>query len=215
MSKMVKFLLDIFFPNTCPFCKNFIRWDFLSCNSCKENLPYVSDDICPRCGKAECICHKKINYDKAYTVCYYEGLARTGIIGLKTDNALNTAEFFANIIAKKILDNNEKFDLIVPVPSSKAKKRKRGYNQAEEFGKFIGKLINVNVSDKILFQNETNVRQHELSAEERAINAKLQFGIKNDIDLKGKKILLCDDVMTTANTINECAKLLKEIGAKS
>ena len=213
MNKLLRYLLDIIFPNRCPFCDNYIKWNKIACDSCIDKLSYVDDNICRKCGKNNCACGNDLFYDYSYIACYYEGLVTNGIINLKINNALNAAEFFSYIIYSKILGDEKKYDLVIAVPMSLKKQRDRGYNQAEEFAKFIAKKINSPINTKILFKIDSNIEQHKLNSKQRQENVINSYYIKKDYNLSGKNILLCDDVITTGSTINECSRLLKESGA--
>lgn len=213
MNKLYKFILDIIFPNRCPFCDKFIRWDKLACDDCIDHLAYADESFCSRCGKVQCICSRDLYYEKCYVACYYEGLARDGIINLKVKNAINAAEFFADILSTKINADKIKYDMIIPVPMSKKKQAVRGYNQAEEIARFISKRTNIPVNNIILGKCDSNIEQHTLNAAEREENVKTEFKIKTNIDLHEKNIIICDDVITTGSTLNECAKLIKKLGA--
>ena len=215
MNKLSKFILDIFFPNRCPFCDCFIKWNKLACDRCIDEISYIDDKVCGHCGKVPCICDIELFYEKCYAACYYEGIVKNGIINLKIKNAINTAEIFADILSVKILSDGIKYDFILPVPMSKKKKSIRGYNQAEEIAKCIFSRTKIPVSNDFLYKNDSEIEQHTLSAEERAKNVKNEFGIKKNTNLKGKTIILCDDVITTGSTLNECARLVKNLGAKA
>ncbi len=214
MSKFEKFIQDIFFPNRCPFCDKFVRWDKLACEECLIKLPFVNEKVCPSCGKEQCICSNNLYYDKCHTVCFYEGIAREGVIALKTKNAINAAEIFADFLSGKIACDGEIYDMIVPVPMSNRKKAERGYNQAEEIAKFISQRTKIPLNRNILSKNDNGIEQHTLNVKERALNAKDEFFINESVKLDGKKIILCDDVITTGSTLNECARLLKGLGAQ-
>lgn len=215
MKQISKFILDIFFPNRCPFCDHFIRWDKLACDTCIDAISFTAEEICTKCGKSPCICNQKLYYDRCYTACYYEGIVRDGIIRLKSQNGLNAAELFADVLSKKITGDKLKIDWIVPVPMSRKKKIQRGYNQAEELAKYISKQIRVPVSATILNKFDEPIEQHSLNAKERSEHVKTLFTSKTSIHLTGKNILLCDDVITTGSTLNECSKILKKIGANA
>jgi len=104
--------------------------------------------------------------------------------------------------------------LLMPVPLSPRKKRERGFNQAEELAKVLAKAWKVPlVSDKLV-KIKTTTPQEELKKEERIKNIKGVFSLKDGIDLRGKKIFLIDDVYTTGVTLEECARVLKQAGAK-
>lgn len=208
-----KFILDIIYPNRCPFCDSFIKWDKLACDKCIEALPYVPENICTECGKFPCECDKEIRfYDKCYTVCFYDEIARNGILSLKSKNGINAAEFFSNVLSER-LKKTEHPNLIIPVPATEEKKRIRGYNQAEIIAGYISDLLGAPVADDILFKRSDLPEQHSLTASERKHNAENMFYIDKNNDLRNTTVILCDDVITTGSTLNECSKLLKQNGA--
>ena len=210
MKKVIKYILDIFYPNRCPFCDDFIKWDALACDKCIDTLEYI--ETCEKCGKTDCMCDKELYYDKAYVLFKYEGIVRESIIALKRKNGINAAEFYADKLSERILKSEEKFDMIVPVPMAKSKKKDVGYNQAFVIADFIAKRLEIPVVDALI-KAENTIAQHTLSKEDRIENVKGMFS-SGDISLKGKRILLCDDVITTGSTVIECSRLLKEMEAE-
>lgn len=210
------FLLDLLFPNRCPFCDGFILWNKLSCDNCYSEAMWTDEHVCKKCGKDNCICDNDLNYDLCYTAAYYKGNIKEAVLGLKVKNALNFADISAEIICYKMTvdDIDKKIDYIVPVPMTRSKQHIRGYNQAEEIARSISRIIKISVRNDILFKNDSDTEQHELSAEERKENVKNLYYFKYNEKIKGKTILLCDDVLTTGSTANQCAKLLKECGAE-
>jgi len=125
--------------------------------------------------------------------------------------------------------------IIIPVPLSKKRLKWRGFNQSEEIGKEFSRLLNIPLINDALIKIKETPPQVELSEKEREENIKGVFLVKNndkiypvreseklgntkDIDfsngVKGKKILLVDDVYTTGSTMKECAQILKEVGVK-
>ena len=206
-----KWLLDIFFPNRCPFCNCLIKWDKLCCEKCEEEIKDISSIVCNGCGKMNCICNNVI-YDKCYVISPYDNKARQGIINLKLNNGFNCAEYYAKKLVNNIKANNDVIDYIIPVPMTKSKIHKRGYNQAEIIANFISETLNLTVRTDVLYKLNSNIEQHNLTEEQRKKNASEIFYI-NDINLQGKVVLLCDDVITTGATLNSCSKLLKKAGA--
>lgn len=213
-NKLNKFLLDLIFPNRCPFCGEFIVWDKLACDHCIDEIAYSGNELCACCGKSPCICGDELHYEKCFAAVYYEGIVRDGIFRLKTKNGLNAAEFFSAILAEKILAQSLKIDFIVPVPMTRKKQSVRGYNQAEELARFLSRRLRVPVNTKILQKNSDDVEQHTLGAQERMQHAKELFSVKQPAALQGKTVLICDDVMTTGSTMNACALLLKNLGSQ-
>lgn len=95
------------------------------------------------------------------------------------------------------------------------KRSLRGYNQAERIAGFAAKRLGKPLTKDLLIHKLNSFEQHTLNYNERQKNAELVFKINSDNrDICGKRILLCDDVVTTGATMNMCAELLKSIGAK-
>ena len=214
--KFYKYLVDLIFPNRCPCCGKFIKYDELICKECIDELPIMDKYICEKCGKPECICHKKLWYDRCYVAGFYEGKMRDGIINLKYKSGINLAEFLCPMLVKKLNDANlsSKIDIIIGVPMTKDSIAVRQYNQANEIASIISQLIDKPSSNKILKKNYNNVSQHTLSSKDRHNATIGLYSIVKKADISGKTILLCDDVITTGSTLNECAKILKQSGAK-
>ena len=217
MRKCYKFIIDLFFPNRCPCCNKIIKWDKLICNECIGLFPVIDKEICYKCGKTNCICKSNLEYDYCFVSTYYEEIIKKGIINLKLENGINFAEFFSDSLSQLVTNNNlsEKIDFVTSVPMTKGKKNQRGYNQAEAISKFIAKRINKPILRDLLIKTDKELNQHNLSFLERKNSVKDAFKKHDKYYLTNKTILLCDDVITTGSTINECARVLKEAGAKS
>ena len=212
--KWKRSLLEVLWPNRCPGCNALIGPDRVVCEACGEKMLLEHDAVCRRCGKVGCICDKKqLAYDRALAACAYAEESIPAIIRMKQSENTNFAEFAARILAERLrhgIDFGE-IDLVVPVPMHPAKERQRGYNQAALIAREIASLLELPCREDILYKEKTSRAQHELNAAERAKNVD-SFHI-HDIPLDGQRILLCDDVLTTGNTMSRCAALLKQQGA--
>ena len=102
---------------------------------------------------------------------------------------------------------SEKIDVIVPVPSDKKRKHKRGYNQAELIAKGMGKIMKLPVMN-LLVKKETGTSQTRLSQTARIKNTTGKYEATIPLSWRGKHILLVDDVLTTGATIGNCAQAL-------
>lgn len=212
-----KYLADIIYTNRCPCCNEFIKWNELICDNCKEELKTSDLDRCQKCGKPKelCICSLGTDYEKVFYATDYSGAGKRGILSLKDSHGLNFAEYCGINLGKQILE--EKYfhaDYIIPVPMRRGKQILRGYNQAELIANAIRDVTGVPVNNNIVFKNKKvkDITQHSLNAKERLENAERIFKI-NETDLTGKNIILCDDVMTTGSTVNIISSLLKKNGA--
>ena len=114
---------------------------------------------------------------------------------------------------KKICRFLKSYDIIIPVPISKQRTLKRGYNQCELLLKELKKNSDLNINCKILYKVKNIVPQSSLSKENRINNVKNAYIVKNSEIIKDKKVLLVDDIYTTGNTLNECSRMLKLAGA--
>jgi ComF family protein len=132
------------------------------------------------------------------------------------DLAKNLASLLAEhcIITGKNIHQIWENSILIPIPMEIKKLKKRGYNQSEELAKELGHLINVPTTSQVLIKVKKTLPQMQLSAKERSENLKNAFLVKNHQEIQGKKIWLVDDVYTTGSTMEECAKTLKQAGAK-
>lgn len=218
MSNILNKIFGFIFPNKCPFCNKVIFYDENCCNICLTQIEFPKD-ICPKCGKDNCMCLKtQLFYDKVFVPFYYDVGVSNAITKLKFNEHLAYAKPLAKFICQKVyIDkdfDSKNMDFIIPVPLYKKDYKKRGYNQTEILSKYISKILKICYNDKILFKTRKTRKQHNLNQKERKENLIDCFEVLQPEKVKGKNILLCDDVITTGSTLNECAKILKEFGAK-
>lgn len=133
----------------------------------------------------------------------------------KFNDEVILSEFFAKEMCAAISKAcpEKKFDFVTCVPLTKKKRNKRGYNQSELLAKDCAKLFGTDFENALIKSRDTT-DQHELKAKERLKNLKDAFEINKSVDIKGKTVLLCDDIKTTGATLYECRKTLVKAGAK-
>lgn len=107
------------------------------------------------------------------------------------------------------------YDALLPVPIHHARRRERGYNQAEVIAGGICESTGIPVDTALLLRKIYTTTQTKLSKTERRENVSKAFIVNDSIDIKGKSFLLIDDVLTTGSTLNACACALLEGGAKA
>ena len=105
-------------------------------------------------------------------------------------------------------------DCIVPVPLHKLKLREREFNQAELLSNHIAKSFDKKMLDLSLIRKRHTKTQADLERDLRLLNVKDSFAVLKEENVKGKNILLVDDVLTTGATCSEAARTLKDSGAK-
>ena len=192
------------------------------CNHCKKSVVYNNGKTCKRCGVGidgeEDYCGNcmfdKVHFDKSYAVFSYEGAVQNAILKMKFGNAGRYAKVFAKYLAFLAKKNELEFDAVTFPPMSAKSKRQRGYNQSQLMAMYFCELMDCNdlLIDALAKVKETE-RQEKLNKSERKTN--LIGAYKVQADVKGKRVLVIDDVKTTGATLNECAKALKKAGAVS
>lgn len=193
--------LDYFFPPICGMCGE-INENYI-CNNCYENIKKIK-----KCVINE---YNNRNFSKHLYIFKYEGIIRNKIIEYKFEDKGYLYKMFAKIILsdKKTCNFIKKYDVIIPVPISKKRKKKRGYNQSELVANELAQKLNQDIWTDIIIKKKDNKPQSELNKLERIKNVEDVYEINKPIVVKNKKVLLLDDIYTTGSTVNEIARKLK------
>jgi len=217
--KVKNYLLDLIFPKYCLGCGREGDW---LCPTCLKKIVFVKSQTCPGCGRLSqdgkfCPrCLKPHGLRGIVVACYFEeGPIRELIHNFKYNHILELGNFLGKILAETLKENfNLKENiLIVPVPLYWLRENQRGYNQAEILAREVSKILQLPFG-KILLKKRGTKRQVDLKGRERRSNLKKVFQIKSKIDLTRKTVILVDDITTTGTTLQECAKILRQAGAK-
>jgi ComF family protein len=200
-------LINLIYPKVCGICGE-ISKEYI-CNKCKVKIKKWQRN------------KKHIYLTKNFTthmyIFDYKDVIRQRILQYKFQEKTYIYRTFIKIILndKKICGFLKSYDIIIPVPISKQRKKSRGYNQSEIIAREISKkTAQLEYRNDILFKVKNTMPQSLLDKEKRNINIKGAYFVKNTQALENKKILLLDDIFTTGNTVNECSRVLKLEGAK-
>ena len=188
-------LLDIIYPpkKSCIICES----EFIGiCPLCKSKIKRVKE------------------FDGVLSYGYYNGVLKKLVLEFKYNKNFVAGSILVELLCDLIREINIDIDCIVYIPSSRKAIRDRGFNQCEYLAKEIKKNLDIGVCNDIV-KNKNTKEQKLLSKEERYKNIKGAFALKTDKNIRNKKLLLIDDVMTTGATLYECEKMLKENGALS
>ncbi|EKE16533.1 MAG: amidophosphoribosyltransferase-like protein [uncultured bacterium] len=225
LSAINKFFLDCLLPISCLNCHTFNQW---ICPNCLSKIKITTEDFCPACekvptpdGKTCFACKNKNSLDGLLVCCSYkENVVSKAIHSLKYKFISDLRQPLGKIMIRKILSSSLPLpDCLIPVPLYSKRLRWRGFNQSLLLAKYVGKNLTPGLKiptwSNILFRNKNTRAQMSIrnyqQRKENIINA---FSISNSKKIQGKTILLIDDVATTGATIFECAKTLKNNGAK-
>jgi len=230
LEKLKGFFKEIFFPPFCLFCQKKLKDDDnknLICSLCQKKIEINSGFFCPECGRRlyapQKNCHLETPFILAAVGSYQNEVLRFFIHALKYQQLKSSADVLASLIIlylqKSKLGNflkNKEF-LVIPIPLHPRKKRQRGFNQSELIAKKLIKKVNFSLflETRALIKIKNNAAQMEISNwKARKENVKNCFAVKKPELIKGKNILLLDDVFTSGATMKEAVRVLKLSGAK-
>lgn len=140
----------------------------------------------------------------------YEGIIRDLLIDYKFKEKPYLAKTLGNFIIsqKPIQEKIQTYDLLIPVPISKKRKKERGYNQSLLLANEIKANSKQQINNQCLEKVQNIIEQSKLTKEERKLNIQGVYRLKNEQTIENKKVLLIDDIYTTGSTIKECCQTL-------
>jgi len=184
--------------------------------------PIASAPICKTCGTPteneveRCVsCFGKTFYfTHNYATFAYDGIIRDLLLELKFQQKKQIAQSLGMIWTKHITVNIPEDTTLVPLPLHKKKQKERGFNQAEILTFHISQAFNIPMQN-ILARIVDTPPQSGLHPRQRAENVSGAFAVVPGFSAKGNNYIIVDDIYTTGASLNECAKVLKEAGAKN
>ena len=197
-------VLSLLFPPRCPFCRRVLPVGEMICEACSEKLPQVT-------------------YRK-YTVGYYPCCAplpyrdayAAAVKRFKFSRKRTYAQPLGLLViaaAKRAYHDLSRFDCVTCVPMHKTTMRRRRFNQAELLARECAALAGLPYRDTLIKLRQ-NVPQHTLKRDQRAENVRGVFAVSDPSLVRGKRVLLIDDIITTGNTLGECAHMLHDSGCR-
>ena len=214
-------ILSFLFPCPCVVCQKPAGRNRFVCNSCKEHLTLLKPGaFCKTClaplpSGAE-LCGKCLSNSPAYgqlVACVsYQGILRSSLHRYKFGGRSDLHTSFAMMMCAQLLSFGcTDFDVVVPTPLSKERLRERGFNQAELIAKDIAKQFHAPCVSNALKKCRDTERQSELDMHQRDRNVRGAFALSSPDAVRGKKVLLVDDIFTTGATMREAAKTLSAV----
>ena len=188
--------------NYCVICGGYTVESEELCTQCREKLR--------RCAERFYLSHNEEKY-LVWSVFYYSNIVKELIIRLKYRSDFICGEILAKYMLELVKNKKLQFDLIAYVPMTKKALKNRGYNQSEFLANYLSRFLNIPVICNLIKTLDTK-DQIGLGSEERWNNMEKCFDIEQSVNIKNKKILLVDDVITTGATTFHCARCLKKSG---
>jgi competence protein ComFC len=219
---------SLFYPAVCAVCHAPVaRGDYV-CQSCLDKAQRIVAPFCAKCSEpysgaidgeftcANCA-NRTLSFDAAVSAYRSRGVIRFVILQFKYNRQLHLRHPVAEWLQEAMNDarlRDRTFDLIIPVPLHRARLRERGFNQAEMLGKILAQRMNVRLS-RALERIRYTTTQTAFDRTDRMENLRGAFRLRRRIDVRGLRLLLVDDILTTGSTLSECARVLREAGAQS
>jgi ComF family protein len=223
--------LETIYPPRCHICRCFLMGNrggtLHFCSGCLKDLIKIASPLCPVCGTPfisqvekdhlckECL-KKRPFFDILAAPYLYDGGIMDAIHQVKYNGKTYLAQSLGDLLAASARERfgDTKGLLIMPVPLHPRRLRERGFNQSLVLARAVAPVLEASLDFLSLRRVKYTQPQTGLKRDERRKNVKGAFALDGRPDLKGRTIILVDDVATTGNTLNECARVLKKAGCE-
>lgn len=197
-------LWDLLFPPKCSFCGGLLEKGALLCPDCQKDLPWLTGAAGEKAVELTGGCAAPLRY---------EGRVAEAIHAYKFGGKSARSRAFGVLIAQCLADRGTQFDLISWPPLSPKRRRSRGYDQAELLAREVGKVLDRPVAST-LSKREVPAQSGLTGEGARRANVLGAYAVLDPEAVRGKTVLLVDDVVTTGATLSECARVLRLAGAE-
>ena len=219
----LRLVSGIFFQNGCIVCGR--TTSSAVCTDCSNSIRYIQQPYCTKCGQPftthsgiSHVCYDCIKGKNKFTlsraVFEYNGAIVKLIHRFKFGDRVNLSSFFSEEL-RKLYDAHfaaKDITAILPVPLSTHRLKHRSYNQTQLLAEALSRKLSIPVFPQVLEKIKETLPQSRLSAKKRRENVKDAYAVADRASLKGKRVLLIDDVITTGATVNACTKALLHAG---
>ncbi len=210
LRELAKDVFELFYPNNCGLCKKAItKGEEHICTSCllslaETNFHTVKDNA------VEKILRGRFNFHRATSLYYFnkEGGMQEAMHSIKYLNNIYLAEHFGKLMSKKLKDWLQDVDHIIPIPLAEKKESQRGYNQAFHMAKGLSDASGIVLNNTMVARIKDTATQTKMNRVQRIENMQAAFQWNTIDKLKGKHLLLLDDVITTGATVESCVLAL-------
>jgi ComF family protein len=219
-------LLSLLYPPLCVVCAADVAPDAYLCLGCQKKALRIEPPFCAQCSEpfagditgpfrcANCA-DRTLHFEAAVSVYRGRGLVRKLVHNFKYGRQFHLRHLLADWLGETLDDarlRGRRFDCLVPVPLHPARERARGFNQAHLLAELLAEssgLPLVSAIERIRY----TTTQTAFDRAERMENLRNAFRLRKKMDVRGSRVLLIDDVLTTGSTLSECARVLKKAGA--
>lgn len=228
MLKPIEALISLFYPPICTICGTDVGPSAYLCGDCNAKTARIVPPFCQTCSEpfpgaitdgfmcANCG-HRKLYFETAVAAYRSRGIVRHVIHDFKYNRQIHLRHVVARWLADALDDGRLRgrhFDRLVPVPLHPARRRERGFNQADLLAELLSRRTSIPLQP-VLERIRYTKTQTAFDRAERMENLRNAFRLRKNAAVQGYRVLLIDDVLTTGSTLSECARVLKIAGAVS
>jgi ComF family protein len=215
----VKYNLSAWFPQACTLCGQSTQQHAM-CPACLADLPRLR---APNCGQCGFPCTTTIGtcgqcqqqpppYDRVISAFAYASPISQLVSKLKFRGQLQLARLFGELLAQQIVSAGSQAQAVLPVPLHFKRLRQRGFNQALEISRPLGKILALPIIHDVIVRRRNTRPQAEQPAQQRERNIRGAFELAKSLDYQ--RVAIVDDVMTSGHTVSEIAKQLRQGGVE-
>jgi len=228
LSNLLNTGLGFFYPELCQLCEDerATAKDGFVGAKCWTQVRFIRPPFCERCGLPypgdltttfECAnCRElELHFSSARSAVVAKTVVLEAIHRFKYQRALWFENFLADLLLRAAAPvlRGQGWDFIVPVPLHTLKEREREFNQAEILARHLSAATHIPMNTKLLRRVTPTLTQTRLTKQQRAVNMRGAFAIRDRVKLNGERVVLVDDVFTTGATTSACAVALRAAGA--
>ncbi len=230
MKSVIGVIRDCIYPPFCLLCDSYCSAENEAgiCSDCLSQVHYIHSPLCSKCGKpfghefdknhlcGDCQRTKRY-FSRARAVGLYNGILRNAVHLFKyqLNHSLATPLGILMSCLMEEVTGEFHFQAVVPVPLHPKRLRERGFNQSLSLARFVSRFHSIPLDRSNLVRVRWTNTQVGLSEPRRKENVKGAFAVKKECYFQNKHLLLVDDVYTSGSTVDECAKVLLNAGARS
>jgi ComF family protein len=223
---IVREAVDYALPPRCPSCGEIVADPHRFCLGCWQSLTLLGEPCCRRCGlpfeygsdlEAECgrCLAEPPPFDRLRAAVAYGDTARKVALKLKYSGRPGVAETLAHLMVRHLAGEAE--PMLVPVPLHRWRIWKRGYNQAALIASALSRRTGLSAELDGLRRTRATPPLRGMGRRERALAVRGAFEVRKAARdrLRGRRVILIDDVFTSGATASACARVLRRAGAQS